>query len=382
MKFKPNIPISLYIHTPWCIKKCPYCDFNSHATQDALPEEAYGKALIQDLEHDLADVQNRTLSTIFIGGGTPSLLSPVFYKKLLQEIGVRIALAPNIEITLEANPGTVEQSRFDGYREAGINRLSLGVQSFSDEKLKALGRIHDSASAKKAIATVKQAGFDNFNIDIMYGLPEQTLEQALDDIKQAMQHRPPHLSWYQLTLEPNTFFYSHPPKLPDDDHLWEIQNRGLEIISQTGLHQYEVSAYSKAGLKCRHNLNYWQFGDYLGIGAGAHSKITDVNHMNIKRTNKYKNPKNYLDEKKPFIQQTRQLNQKDILFEFMLNALRLNQPITQQLFESQTGLAFDTIKNKLEKVDYAELINLQNQTLETTPMGRRYLNDLMSLFLD
>lgn len=304
------IPLSLYIHLPWCIRKCPYCDFNSHGVKDEIPEQQYINTLIQDLDEDLVEIEDRSLISIFFGGGTPSLFSGHAITTLLQEIQKRIPFQKDIEITLEANPGTVEQQYIRAYHEAGVNRLSIGVQSFQDDKLKALGRIHGSQEAQQAIETAKQAGFNNFNIDIMHGLPNQSVEDACYDIQTAIELKPTHLSWYQLTIEPNTVFYSKPPTLPDEDTLWEIEEQGKALLAKAGYEQYEVSAYAKQGRQCQHNINYWEFGDYLGIGAGAHSKITDPKSKKIERKWKVKHPKDYLNPNKPFVANKNLISQK------------------------------------------------------------------------
>ncbi len=299
--FNKPIPLALYIHIPWCIRKCPYCDFNSHAVKEAIPEESYLQALIRDLEADLDQIPLRPIQSIFIGGGTPSLFSPDALAALLEAIAARVALARSLEVTLEANPGTVEQTRFVGFRQAGINRLSLGIQSFQPEKLKVLGRIHDDQEAVQAVMAAKQAGFENFNLDLMFGLPNQSLEDALFDLNTALSLKPTHLSWYQLTIEPNTLFYHRKPPLPADDDIWEIQHHGQALLASHGFHQYEISAYSQFGFQSRHNLNYWEFGDYLGIGAGAHAKITNPHNHTITRFWKTKHPKEYLNPDKSFL---------------------------------------------------------------------------------
>ena len=290
-------PLSLYVHIPWCVQKCPYCDFNSHAQKGAIPEQEYVQHLIADLEADLekyqASIQNRPLHSIFIGGGTPSLFSAESIKLLLAEIQRRIPFSENIEITMEANPGTVEAERFKGYVDAGVTRISMGIQSFNDDKLQRLGRIHNAAEAKSAVSLAKVSGLKSFNLDLMHGLPNQTLEEALDDLRQAIKLAPPHLSWYQLTIEPNTMFAYRPPTLPDDDELWDIFEQGHQLLTEAGYQQYETSAYSKPGFQCQHNLNYWRFGDYLAIGCGAHGKLT-FSDGKILRFSKTKHPKGYL----------------------------------------------------------------------------------------
>lgn len=378
MKAK-TIPLSLYIHLPWCIKKCPYCDFNSHALKNNLPEDEYVDVLIADLKLDLKKLEPRPIQTIFFGGGTPSLFSAKALDRLLNAIAKECQLAADIEITLEANPGTVEQEKFNGFRTAGINRLSIGIQSFNPEKLKILGRIHDDNEAIKAAATAHQAGFDNFNLDLMFGLPSQTITQALDDLKMALSLKPTHLSWYQLTLEPNTLFYQKPPLLPGNDLIWEMQQQGQALLAENGFNQYEISAYSQHERECRHNLNYWQFGDYLGMGAGAHGKITTDEKTT--RTLKNKHPKDYLDVSKPFLIEEKIITEKDLPFEFMMNALRLNQKIPFSLFTERTGLSIDSIQPQLKQAKEKGLLHIEQQHLQTTDFGRRFLNDLLQIFL-
>ena len=293
--FAATPPLSLYIHIPWCMRKCPYCDFNSHEVREKIPETKYIRALTDDLEQDLPSVWGRTIETIFIGGGTPSLFSADAISQLLSDIRARIPLKPDAEITLEANPGTVDQERFKGFREAGINRLSIGVQSFQANLLRKIGRIHDDLEARVAIDAAQRAGFDNVNLDLMFGLPGQTTDQALADLQTAMALQPAHISWYELTIEPNTWFHRHPPEQPDDNLLLTMQEAGRELLEKGGYTRYEVSAFSQTGKQCRHNLNYWKFGDYLGIGAGAHAKITDAASCTIARTSKIKHPRAYLD---------------------------------------------------------------------------------------
>lgn len=375
------IPLTLYIHTPWCVRKCPYCDFNSHAVRETIPEQVYLEALLDDFDSQSASIQNRTLSSIFIGGGTPSLMSAEFYRQLLNELRIRIAFEDVIEITLEANPGTVEQQRFRGFREAGINRLSLGIQSFNDKNLKNLGRIHDSNDATNAINVVKQSGFDNFNCDLMFGLPNQTLEDALKDLNKAITANAPHISWYQLTLEPNTYFHRYPPKLPDDEKIWEMQSQGLRLLQQHGYEHYEVSAYGKSNRHCKHNINYWEFGDYIGIGAGAHGKITDLKSGEISRQWNMKHPNDYLDKTKKYRANSTPIEGRAIGFEFMLNALRLKKPIPIQLFEQRTLSPFTTVEESMHEAIKKELVSLDKNHITPTKLGRRFLNDLLELFL-
>jgi len=333
------IPVSLYIHTPWCLHKCPYCDFNSHAQQDPLPEKAYINALIGDFTEQLSLLQGRPLQTIFIGGGTPSLLSPESYEQLFTNLKRQASFSNTIEITLEANPGTFEQERFKCYRAAGINRLSIGAQSFQNDKLKQLQRIHDANEAIDAVKNAKQVGFNNMNIDLMFGLPNQSIDDGLSDLQTAIDLNPTHLSWYQLTLEPHTYFYQHPPKLPNDEDIWQLQLAGQQLLKQNGYQHYEVSAYAKPAHHCQHNRNYWQYGDYIGIGAGAHGKITDAKSQQIIRRWNHKSPKDYLNANKPAMAGRKVVSAAEQPLEFMMNALRLQEPIPLSLFEERTELA-------------------------------------------
>lgn len=372
-------PLSLYIHIPWCVRKCPYCDFNSHAQKGELPEKQYIQQLIKDFESDLSFIQERPIHSIFFGGGTPSLFAPELIATILDTIKTRCALINNIEITLEANPGTVEQKRFEGFFSAGINRLSIGCQSFNDHMLKKLGRIHAQHDSINAVLAAKAAGFENFNLDLMYGLPEQTIDEALNDLNTALALNPTHLSWYQLTLEPNTYFYHNPPSLPADDLIWEMQKRGQTLLKSYGYKHYEISAYARDFLLSEHNLNYWRFGDYIGIGAGAHGKITFPDKKII-RTIKHKHPKTYL-ESKNFIQTQEEIANQQRPFEFMLNALRLIEPISLALFEERTGLSNQVIEPILKKAMDRGLIFLTQDEIHKTERGLNFLNDLITLFL-
>lgn len=416
-------PLSLYVHIPWCVQKCPYCDFNSHALKGGIPEKEYVAHLLDDLTADLAFVQGRSISTIFFGGGTPSLLSEEAMATLLKGIESRVPFADDIEITLEANPGTLETNKFKGFNTAGVNRISIGVQSFEAEKLEKLGRIHNSDEALKA-ASFAHESVPTFNLDLMHGLPNQTLEQALADLKQAIALNPYHISWYQLTIEPNTLFHSKPPKLPEDETLWEIQAQGHELLKQAGYEQYEISAYAKTKFEdasaqqqgqngqhqdqngqlqnnkhqhqCRHNLNYWQFGDYLGIGCGAHGKITDMTTGTIVRTEKVKHPKGYMDLSKPYRYQQWQVDAEELPFEYFMNRLRLRQSFTLSDFEQRTGLASNTVIEAISKgisLGLLEQIAIHNKSeyktsdlrqsnrYQITPQGLRYYNNLVDLFL-
>ncbi len=371
-------PLSLYVHIPWCVRKCPYCDFNSHAINGDIPESAYLNALVEDLDQDLAFAGDRQIQTVFIGGGTPSLMSGDFFQRLFQALRSRLAFAPDAEITLEANPGTVEQSRFQGFREAGINRLSIGVQSFQPEHLQVLGRIHDSEAAHRAIDTARQAGFDNFNVDLMHGLPDQSPEQAIADLQAALSHQPPHLSWYQLTVEPNTEFYSRPPDLPDDDRLWGIYSQGSEFLRQQGFRDYEVSAWSLPGRESRHNLNYWTFGDYLALGAGAHGKISHPDGS-IRRYWKTRQPEAYLKRIGSRTAGTEEVGIDELPLEFLMNSLRLTSGVDEQLFTRRTGLPLSSVAVKLELLRKEKL--LEPHRIQATELGQRYLNSLLERFL-
>ena len=372
-------PLSLYIHIPWCVRKCPYCDFNSHQT-DSIPEAEYVSALIEDLSQELDTVANRPLQSIFFGGGTPSLFSPQSIDRILSAVEKRIAFCDDIEITLEANPGTVEQKKFAGYRAAGVNRLSIGVQSFNAEQLKSLGRIHDNHEAIKAAQTAQNAGINNFNIDLMHGLPEQSQTEALADIQQAMDLGASHISWYQLTIEPNTAFYSAPPTLPGDDQLADIQLTGEQLLAANGFKQYEVSAYSQAGRESKHNINYWLFGDYIGIGAGAHGKLSSLSEQRIERRWKTRSPKDYLSPDKHFLAGSKQLQADELPLEFLMNSLRLNAGFKQELFQQRTGLTLNCIEQQLAELCQRQLLTRQQGAITTTAMGRRFLNDILAEF--
>lgn len=380
-KFTAPIPLSLYVHIPWCVRKCPYCDFNSHEAKLAIPENLYVETLLQDLNQSLILIkEKRSLTSIFFGGGTPSLFSPKAIETILMGIQKHFAI-DNIEITLEANPGTIDESRFIGFRKAGINRLSIGIQSLQDDKLKALGRIHNRDYALRAIETAHLAGFTNFNVDLMHGLPNQSIEDALGDLQDALHWQPNHLSWYQLTIEPNTFFHHSPPKLPQEEILWDIQDQGKTYLAQKDMKQYEVSAYCKPGYLCKHNQNYWEFGDYIGIGAGAHSKLTDRDQQIITRHWHVKNPTDYLDPKKNFMASQKTITPEDTIFEFMLNALRLTDGVPMTLFTERTGLSSDRLEPILTQAKQKKLLVDDNFILKPTEFGQRFLNDLISLFM-
>lgn len=389
-------PLSLYIHVPWCVRKCPYCDFNSHKAEEHIPEVEYVQALLDDLEADLSYVQGREIQTIFIGGGTPSLLSVEAYKNLLAGLQEKVTFVKDIEITMEANPGTFEAVKFSGYRKLGINRLSIGVQSFADHQLKHLGRIHDGQQAVAAIKMAKKAGFDNFNIDLMHGLPDQSEAQALADIQQAIDLGPTHLSWYQLTIEPNTEFFKRPPVLPEDETLWDIQEAGQALLAKHGFIQYEVSAYAQAGKQATHNLNYWQFGDYLGIGAGAHGKVTDLVNAPesltaspVFRTWKTRAPKDFLNagksdsqkKEKSFLAGKESIQNEDLGLEFLMNALRLQQGFDLNLFEQRTGYPLETIANGIQQATDKGLLVRNGNQIQTSEKGSLFLNEILAFFM-
>ncbi len=373
-------PLSLYIHMPWCVSKCPYCDFNSHVLSGPLEEDDYVTALLLDLEHDLPLAAGRVLSSVFIGGGTPGLFSGAAIERLLAGVSSLIELAPDIEITLEANPGAVSATHFEGYLLAGVNRLSIGVQSFDAVKLQLLGRIHTVAEAHRALELARKVGFENINLDMIFGLPNQELSQALLDIETVIAVSPSHLSWYQLTIEHNTWFYRHPPITPDEDLLWEMQEAGKALLERAGYDQYEVSAYARAGASCRHNLNYWTFGDYLGIGAGAHAKLTTQN--GVIRRSRQKHPAAYMDKLKTGgnVVEERLLHASDLSLEFMMNALRLYQGVPKTLFEQRTGLPLSSVQNRLDGATERGLLLQSEYLLRPTELGRNYLNDLLGFF--
>lgn len=383
-KFTLNtqLPLALYIHIPWCVRKCPYCDFNSHQVGDELPESEYISALIRDLEQDLPLIWGRRISSIFIGGGTPSLLSASAMDRLLSEIRARLVIIPDAEITLEANPGASEQSKFNEFNAIGINRLSIGVQSFDDQLLNKIGRIHSGAEAIKAVEMAHVAGFDNLNIDLMFALPSQDKVQALHDVNTAIDLEPSHMSYYQLTIEPHTFFASQPPTLPTEDELWEMQTNGQERLSLGGFSQYEVSAYCQEDRQCQHNINYWQFGDYLGIGAGAHAKITDIKQQSITRLSKIKQPKQYMNSagSNECLSSKVVLDESDLGIEFMMNALRLSDGFDKTLFEERTGRPLSIVSESLEKAQQKQLLEISENRVDVTERGKRFLNDLLAMF--
>jgi len=374
-------PLALYIHIPWCVRKCPYCDFNSHTASPVLPEQEYVDALLADLDQDLHAVYGRELTSIFFGGGTPSLFSAEALGRLLKGVEQRIRFAADIEITLEANPGTFEQEKFVAYRKLGINRLSIGIQSFQQEKLEALGRIHNGDEAVRAAGMARQAGFDNFNLDLMHGLPDQSLDDALSDLRQAIALKPTHISWYQLTLEPNTVFWNQPPVLPEDDTLWDIQEAGQALLAEHGYAQYEVSAYAQAGRPARHNLNYWSFGDFIGIGAGAHGKLSHPDGR-IVRTWKTRLPKDYLNPAKSFQAGEKSLSNDEMPFEFLMNALRLTAGVESRLYPERTGLSLETLAEGRREAEQSGLLQVEPSRLAATERGQLFLNDLLQQFLN
>ena len=378
-------PLSLYVHLPWCVRKCPYCDFNSHEGRGPLPFDAYVDALLADLDFDLPLVWGRTIHSVFFGGGTPSLFPPEFIDRFLQGASSRLRFAPGCEITLETNPGAAEHGRFELYRAAGVNRLSFGIQSFDDECLKRLGRIHDSGEAEAAVKLAQDAGFDNFNLDLMYALPGQTLAMAERDLERAFALQPTHVSHYQLTLEPNTVFAARPPRdIPDDDASWDMQEHCQAMLAQAGYAQYEVSAYARPGRQCLHNLNYWQYGDYLGIGAGAHGKITLGAEQDILRRWKIKHPTRYLAASghAEAIGGDDRIAPARRPFEYMLNALRLVDGFSLDAFEARTGLPRASIADALDQAKAQGWLSIEDGRVRPTELGRRFTNDVIELFLD
>ena len=380
VNFQALPPLSLYIHIPWCVRKCPYCDFNSHEARGAFPEKEYIAALVRDLEMALPLIWGRKVYTVFFGGGTPSLLSGAGVEEVLRQVRMLLPLDINAEITLEANPGTVEAGKFAQFRDAGVNRLSLGIQSFNDENLQALGRIHSADEAKRAIE-IAQQHFDNINLDLMYALPKQTLGEALQDVQTALQFSPQHLSCYHLTLEPNTLFHRNPPTLPDDDTSSDMQQQIEEMLASHSYQHYETSAFAQPQRRSRHNLNYWQFGDYLGIGAGAHSKISF--HDKVLRQMRYKQPQAYMDAvaRDEPIQEQHEVTHQDIAFEFMMNALRLNEGFDSALFTERTSLPLLVIRRELEEAEKKGLLTRDLKRIAPTQLGQRFLNDLLEIFM-
>lgn len=372
-----NDPLSLYIHFPWCIRKCPYCDFNSHHLNGALPESAYIDALIKNFLEYQEIFQQREIHSIFLGGGTPSLFSPAALEKLFNVIHQH-AKYQQIEVTLEANPGVSDSAYFRGYHGIGINRISLGAQSFQDAKLQALGRIHSSRDIERAIDKMTQAGFKNFNLDLMYGLPDQQLADAISDLQCAIDFAPSHISWYQLTIEPNTVFYSKPPAdCPNDGALYDIETAGKMLLNKANYHQYEVSAYAQTNRQCVHNLNYWRFGDYIGIGAGAHSKLSTAE--GIQRFWTHRNPKDYMNPDKPFVANQQWVKPDEQAFEFFLNHWRLQEAVPIERLLARTHISLDEIKSELATAQSRGLIELKSDHIQVTELGHKYLNDLLNL---
>ena len=376
-----NIPLALYVHLPWCVRKCPYCDFNSHEIKNgSFPEHEYVDALVRDLEFSAGLFQGRELVSVFLGGGTPSVMSPGAIGAILEAVDAVSGLPGTAEITLEANPGTADSERFAAYRNLGVNRLSIGVQSFKDAGLAAIGRIHDGDEAVSAVETAVGAGFSNINIDLMYGLPGQTVADAMADLAAAVGLEPAHISWYQLTIEPNTVFHAKPPPLPDDDITWEMQSCGADYLAGQGHRQYEVSAWSRPGSECRHNLNYWEFGDYLGVGAGAHGKITNGTAT---RQSRLRVPQGYMRAagSDAVIAAQRTLGEQDLILEFMLNALRLKNGVPLSRFSARTGLAPARVQAQVDAARADGLLEDEPSLLKATQKGARYLNDLLQYFM-
>ena len=376
-----QVPLSIYVHLPWCVRKCPYCDFNSHAVDGVVDQSAYVDALLRDLDRESVRKPLPAVRSIFIGGGTPSLFDGAAIARLIAGIERRVPLVDGIEITLEANPGTAEAARFAAYRAAGVNRLSIGVQSLDDARLAALGRIHSAGEAVAAFEMARAAGFDNINLDMMYGLPHQSAAQAISDLRALIALGPEHLSWYQLTLEPNTLFHHRPPAgLPDDDGLGDIMDAGQALLADAGFAQYEISAYARDGRECRHNRNYWEFGDYLGIGAGAHGKLTLADRV-VERTTKPRNPGDYLAGAGRADGGTvHKVSSEELPLEFMLNALRLNLGVPKALFEPRTGLPVRKIEAQIRRARARGLLCDAPERLQPTPLGQRFLNDLLAIF--
>lgn len=375
-------PLSLYVHLPWCVRKCPYCDFNSHAAPSTLRQADYVDALLQDLDSDLPRVVGRSLISIFFGGGTPSLFSPEEIGRFITGVRARMPLEPDLEVTLEANPGTIEHGRFSGYRDAGVTRVSMGAQTFSELHLKALGRIHSGDDVRRAVDELVRAGLANFNLDLMYGLPQQTTAQALEDVRAALALDPRHVSHYQLTLEPGTVFHHRPPPLPDQDATWEMQVRCQEMLAASGYEQYEVSAYALQGARCLHNMNYWQFGDYLGVGAGAHGKLTEADSGNVLRTERCRQPRDYLSRIAVDRVSAHVVAANELPFEYMLNALRLLDGFSIAHFEARTGCSGEPLEHNLHSLERRGLLDDMGEGhWRPTELGMRFLNDVQAAFL-
>jgi oxygen-independent coproporphyrinogen-3 oxidase len=379
-----DLPLALYVHMPWCVRKCPYCDFNSHQLKSAKPDGAYIDSLIRDLDCELPLLAGRAITTVFFGGGTPSLFHPEEFKRLLSALRQRIEVAADAEITLEANPGTIERGRFAEYAQAGINRVSLGAQTFAPRALELLGRIHTADDTHRAVEELRAAGIGNFNLDLMYALPQQSFDEAMEDVRVACALNPAHISYYQLTLEPGTVFHARPPPLPDEELAWEIQTEAQRRLAAAGYLQYEVSAYARAGAQCRHNLNYWRFGDYVGLGAGAHGKLSMAVPERILRTAKPKQPRDYQQTMAQAVSACGERNfiaPKDLPFEFMLNALRLNEGFETGDFQSRTGLSSRVVEPALARAQERGLLEPRTGGWRPSALGRRFLNDLQAGFL-
>ncbi len=377
-----TVPLALYVHVPWCVRKCPYCDFNSHQLNAATPDPHYIDTLIADFELEAPFIAGRPIETVFFGGGTPSLFAPRDIARLLEALRSRVVFAADAEITLEANPGTIERGRFSGYAQAGINRISLGAQSFSPQALRLLGRIHSAEDTARAVAELRAAQLDNFNLDLMYGLPEQSLDAARADVETAIALAPAHISYYQLTLEPGTVFHARPPALPDDDVTWSMQEAGQALLARAGYEQYEVSAYARRGARCRHNLNYWSFGDYVGIGAGAHGKVTLAAPARIVRTVKAKQPREYQSQVwKGRCGERSTVAPADLPFEYMLNALRLNEGFSVEHYAAMTGLDPASMATGVAQAVKRGLLDKSQGGWQPSALGRRFLNDLQGGFL-
>jgi putative oxygen-independent coproporphyrinogen III oxidase len=376
-------PLALYVHLPWCVRKCPYCDFNSHAAPTDIPAHDYFLALLADLESELPDIWGRPVHSIFFGGGTPSLFGASWFAGFLRELRSRLRLAPDLEITLEVNPGTTERDSFAAYRDAGVNRVSLGVQSFNEQSLERIGRIHGRAEIDRSIDSIHRSGLSNFNIDLMFGLPDQTVSDAVSDIRLAIACGPGHLSHYQLTLEPNTAFHADPPSLPTPEIAWEMQERCGQKLRNAGFGQYEISAWARAGQRCRHNLNYWQYGDFLGIGAGAHSKITLAAEGSVRRRVRHRHPKMYLQggQNGKFLAEEYLVSKDERIFEFFLNQLRLYDGVRKEQFTARTGIAWEDVSGRVEKAVSRGLLTDRGAVLKPTGLGWRFSNDTQQIFL-
>jgi len=376
-------PLSLYVHMPWCVRKCPYCDFNSHTAPSSLPADEYIQALIADLESDLPQVWGRPVGSVYFGGGTPSLFSASHIDDFLSAVRARLDLRPDVEVTLEANPGTVEYDSFSAYAQAGINRVSLGVQSFSDERLKGIGRIHGRDEVDRALQALADAGMKNFNIDLMYALPGQTPSQSRRDVEQAIQARPAHISFYQLTIEPNTAFAANPPALPAEDLAWDMQQIGVDMLEEAGYRQYEISAFAQTGRQSRHNMNYWRYGDFLAVGAGAHGKISLPADNLVQRYVKHRHPKRYLKglENNDWVAEKHEVTDDERVFEFFLNQLRLKQGVYIDDFSPRTGLQWQTVESRVQAAMDKGLLEMAGKRLKPSSLGWKFVNDLQQIFL-